>query len=211
VASFQTAIDKSVQKVSAEIAGLQRQTATLDTAILDAKSVIRRMEREAAGISEDEMRKLAEQLKDVEDRTDGSALPVTPLDVDAAVDKALKGPIADPKARPTTRLTLAAQLVGKWQVAEGKKKGTIEFTKGGTALVVWSDGLRNALGESERRATLKYTLSGSKLKLEEPGNFEYRQKQAITIEVISSDEMIFVVDDEAMSFDWLEGRIKRAK
>jgi hypothetical protein len=37
------------------------------------------------------MRKLAEQLREVEERTDGPAsAPRTPLDVDAAVEKALQ-------------------------------------------------------------------------------------------------------------------------
>lgn len=200
---------ESVQKVIAEIEGLERQVATLDAALLDARAVIRRLEREQAGIPDDEMRKLAEQLRDAEERTDGTPLPVTPLDVDAAVEKALKGSASTPK-RTATR-NAVPNLVGKWQVAEGRKKGTIEFTKGGTALLVWSDGLRNALGESERRATLKYSLSGTTLKLEEPGDFEYRQKQEIRVEVVSPDEMIFVVEKRAMSFDWLEGRVRRAK
>lgn len=81
----------SVQRISAEIEGLERQIVTIDAALLDAKAVIRRMDREQAGISVEEMRKLAEQLKDAEERTDGTPLPVTPLDVDSAVEKALKG------------------------------------------------------------------------------------------------------------------------
>jgi hypothetical protein len=201
----------SVQRISAEIEGLERQIATLDAALLDAKAVIRRMDREQAGISEEEMRKLAEQLKDAEERTDGTPLPVTPLDVDAALEKAFKVSRTDATNRPASRQSLVAQLVGKWEVNQGRKRGTVEFTKGGTALLVWSDGLRNALGESERRATLKYKLVGTSLNLEEPGDSECRQKQTVKIEVISSDELIFVVENRAMSFDWLEGRVKRVK
>ena len=60
------------------------------------------MEREQAGISEEEMRKLAEQLREVEERTDGvTSTPTTPLDIDAAVEKALK---AKPRSnQPKTR------------------------------------------------------------------------------------------------------------
>jgi hypothetical protein len=65
------------------------------------------------------------------------------------------------------------------------------------------------LGESERRATLKYTLSVTVLRLEESGDFMYLQKQEIKIEAISPDEMIFVVEKWALSFDWLEGRVQR--
>jgi len=90
---------ESVQKVSAEIEGLERQIGTLDSALLDAKALIRRLEREQAGIPDDETRKLAEQLKEVEERTDGTPLPVTPLDVDAAVEKALKGSTTSKKSK----------------------------------------------------------------------------------------------------------------
>jgi hypothetical protein len=81
---------QTVQKITAEIAGLESQIATIDSALFDARAVIRRMEREAEGISEDEMRMLSEQLRQAEERTDGTPLPVTPLDVDAAVEKALE-------------------------------------------------------------------------------------------------------------------------
>jgi hypothetical protein len=111
---------ESVQKVSAEVEGLERQIATLDAALLDAKAVIRRLEREQACIPDDEMRKLAEQLKEVEERTDGTPLPVTPLDVDAALEKAFKA-----SARPSKRAAAisAPNLVGTWRVAEGKRRG----------------------------------------------------------------------------------------
>lgn len=203
----------SLQRLSGEIDGLERQIAAIDTAILEAKAVVRRMEREQAGISEDEMRKLAEQLRDAEERTDGAGKLVTPLDVEATLEKALK---ATPRASGKSKIVTATEgnnkrLVGKWQLAEGKRKGTVEFTKGGTALVVWSDGLRNALGESERRATLKYSLAGKALKLEEPGDGEYRQKCDVQIEIISDDEMIFVNQKNSLSFDWLDGRVKRVK
>jgi hypothetical protein len=48
------------------------------------------MEQEQAGLSEAEMLSLALQLKEVTDRTDGPSLPLTPIDVDSAVEKALK-------------------------------------------------------------------------------------------------------------------------
>jgi len=116
-----------------------------------------------------------------------------------------------PTARPVAArpVSLAERLVGKWQAVEGKKKGIVEFTKGGTALVSWNDPFPNALGNSGRRATLKYNVTGNTLKLEEPGDNEYRQKQEMQIEVISDDEIIFVVQKRAMSFDWLEGRVQR--
>lgn len=85
-------------KLATEIDGLERQLASLDTELLKAKSIVRRMEREEAGLSDEEMRKLAEQLREAEERTDGPAsLPTTPFDVDAAVEKALKTPPSQPK------------------------------------------------------------------------------------------------------------------
>ena len=205
---------ESVLERDTEIAGLQGQMTLLDTVILDARAFIRRVEREAAGISEEDMRKLAEQLKDVQDRTDGPRLPVTPLDIDAAVEKAFQVSPSKQKAVPLERQSLSTQLVGKWQISEGREKGTIEFTKGGSALLVWSDGLRNALGESVRRATLTYALSGTSLKITDPRYTErdsYLENFQIEIEVISKDEMIFVITNSTMSFDWLEGRVVRAK
>lgn len=199
----------SLQRLTGEIDGLERQVAVIDTAILEAKAVVRRLEREEAGVSDDEMRKLAEQLREAEERTDGAAKLVTPLDVEAALEKALKR--SSGKSPKTSPPKSVLRLVGKWEVVGGKRKGTVEFTTGGTALVAWSDGIRNALGESERRATLKYTLAGNSLKLEEPGSFEYRQKCDIQIEAISDDEMIFVNQKNSLSFDWLNGRLRRAK
>lgn len=210
---------ESVQKVTTEIGGLEKQIALLDSAILDANSVIRRMEREAAGISEDEMLKLAEQLRDVEDRTDGSRLPITPIDVDAALADAFKerpksnGPSSGKRddQAPNRPRTLSAQLIGRWEVTGSRKPGTVEFTKGGTALVSWDDGFANGLGQRGRSATLKYSVRGQTVKLEEPGDVPYRQQQEMTVEVVSADEVIVVVTKQAMSFDWIEGRLKRIK
>lgn len=82
---------ENVVKLATEIEGLERQLAVIDTELLKAKSIVRRMEREQAALSDDEMRNLAVQLREAEERTDGTPLPVTPFDVEAAVEKALKG------------------------------------------------------------------------------------------------------------------------
>jgi hypothetical protein len=80
-----------LQKVTTEIDGLERQITTLDAAILDAKAIARRLERDKAGISEDEMEKLGLRLRELEERTDGvSARPATPLDIEAAFQRAMK-------------------------------------------------------------------------------------------------------------------------
>jgi hypothetical protein len=92
---------ENLAKIDAEIDGLERQLAVTDSELLKAKSIVRRMEREQAGLSEADMRKLAEQLKEVEERTDGAAPnPPTPLDVEAAVEKVLK---ATPRPAPSKK------------------------------------------------------------------------------------------------------------
>ncbi len=199
----------SVQRLGGEIEGLERQIAAIESAIVEARAVVRWLEREQAGISDEEMRKLAEQLREAEERTDGAANPVTPLDVEAALDKALKGSSGQPK-KATPRQG-ATRLVGKWELVEGKRLGTVEFTNGGTALMSWDDSIPNALGQSRRRATLKYTLAGNILRLQEPGDFEYRQKCDVQIEFVSDDELILVNQKNSLSFDWLDGRVKRVK
>lgn len=88
---------KNAVELATEIEGLEQQLAVIDTALLRAKSLVRQMESEQSGLSPDELRKLAEQLKEVESRTVGEPLPVTPLDVDAAVEKALKARPAQKK------------------------------------------------------------------------------------------------------------------
>lgn len=201
---------ESLTKLGAEIEGLEWQLAALDGAILDAKAVVRRLEWEQAGISEEEMGRLAEQLREAEERTDRVAKPVTPLSVEAALAKALKGP-AGQQRRMMPGQAAASRLVGKWQLVEGKRTGTVEFTRGGTALLAWDDGIANALGERQRRATLKYTLAGNTLRLEEPGDFEYGQKCDVQIEFAGQDEIILVNQRNSLSFDWLDGRAKRVK
>jgi len=86
----------SLRRLIAEIDGLERQITALDTAVIEARAIVRRQEREQAGLNEDELRKMAEQLREVEERT-GTPMPVMPLDVDAALERALK---ATPRSSP---------------------------------------------------------------------------------------------------------------
>ena len=81
---------ENLAKLAAEIEGMDSQLATIDTELLKARSIARRIEGEQAGISDDEMRQLSAQLRDAEARTDAAPTPITPLDVDAAVEAALK-------------------------------------------------------------------------------------------------------------------------
>jgi len=77
--------------LATEIEGLEQQLAIIDTELLKAKSLVRRMESEEAGLSQDEMRNLALQLREAEARSERTPLPITPFDVEAAVEKTLKG------------------------------------------------------------------------------------------------------------------------
>jgi len=80
---------ENLARLAAEIEATDSQLATIDTELLKARSIVRRMEREQAGISDEEMMKLAEQLRDAEARTDAAPRPINPLDVDAALNAAL--------------------------------------------------------------------------------------------------------------------------
>jgi hypothetical protein len=82
---------ENLAKLAAEIESTDAQLATIDTELLKARSIVRRMEREQAGISDDEMKKLSEQLREAEEKTDAAPKPITPLDVDTALNAALKG------------------------------------------------------------------------------------------------------------------------
>lgn len=85
-------LSENAVKLATEIDELERQLTDIDSELLKAKSIVRRMEREQAELTEQEMESLALQLRQAEERTDGRPLPVTPLDLDAAVEKALNRP-----------------------------------------------------------------------------------------------------------------------
>jgi len=198
---------QSLAKLAAEIEGLERQLAAIDSAILDANAVVRHLEREQAGISDSDMRKLVEQLRDAEERMDGATKVETPLDVEAALDKALKG--VSSKSTTTNPAKNESRLVGKWEfIGRGPvTNGTLEFTRGGTALAVWNNVIPNVLGQTERRATLKYTLTGNLLTLTEARNGGERVD--IEVEPISDEQMIFINRKNSRSFDWIDGRARR--
>ncbi len=87
---------ENLVKLTNEIEGLERHLAVIDTELLKAKSLVRRLEQEQVGLSDAEKQSLLQQLREAEERTNGVPLPTTPLDVDAAVEKALKA-VPNPK------------------------------------------------------------------------------------------------------------------
>jgi hypothetical protein len=194
----------ALQRLTVEIDGLERSISAIDQAIVEAQSVVRRLERERAGIGDEEMRKLAEQLREVEERTDGAArTPVTPLDVEAALDKALKGSRSSKPSQPSTALG-DKRLVGKWEIVEGEQKGTATFTEGGTVFFAWfRRDLKRNLTE-----TGNYTLAGKSLKIKASG--QYDGESVREIEFLSDDELL-VHRPKGFNFTWLYGRLKRAK
>ena len=194
----------SLQRLIVEIDGLECSIAAIDKAIVEAQSVVRRLERERAGISDEEMRKLAEQLREVEERTDGVAkTPVTPLDVDAALDKALKGSRDSKPSQPSTSLA-DKRLVGKWEIVEGEQKGTATFTDGGNVLFIW---FRRDLKQNLTE-TGNYTLTGKSLKIKASG--QYDGESLRDIEFLADDELL-VHRPKGFNFTWLYGRLKRVK
>jgi hypothetical protein len=79
---------ESYATLTAEDEGLDSLLATIDTQLLKARSIVRKMELEQAGISDDEMKSLSRQLREIEARTDTTPRPITPLDADAALKAA---------------------------------------------------------------------------------------------------------------------------
>lgn len=193
----------SLQRLTSEIDGLERSLAAIDKTILEAKSVVRRLERERAGISEEEMRRLAEQLREAEERTDGAgSQPVTPLELETALAKALQG---RPKAKPPAADAQPdRRLVGKWEIIEGEQKGRATFTDGGTILFVWyHTGLKKNWTETGR-----YRLDGRSLTIKAAGG--YGGESVREIEFLSDDELL-IQRSTGSHFTWLYGRLKRAK
>ncbi len=83
-------VAENLVKLATEIEGLERQLAVIDTELLKAKTIVRRLEQESAGLTEEERQQLAFQLKETEDRMNATPTITTPINVDAAVEKALK-------------------------------------------------------------------------------------------------------------------------
>ncbi len=150
------------------------------------------------------MRKLAEQLREVEERTDGAAKdPVTPLDVEAALDKALKETRNSKPSQPSA-VVMDKRLVGKWEIVEGEQKGTATFTEGGTVLFAWFHrDLKRNLTE-----TGSYTLAGKSLKIKASGHYDGESLR--DIEFLSDDELL-LHRPKGFNFTWLYGRLKRVK
>lgn len=192
----------SLQRISAEVEGLERQQAALDSAILEAKAVVRRLEREQVGIGEEEMQKLAEQLREAEERTDGiGSQPLTPFDVDAALEKALAAPPRPTKpATPKTPAAIGSTpLVGTWTEADplpSMKPRMLTFTKGGSALLT-------LFGVTGPPAT--YTLSGSELKITAEGRTE-----SFSLDFVSDREVV-IVSGEGGRGGVVAGRWKRSE
>ena len=130
---------ESLQQIGAEVEGLERQIVVIDGAILLAKAVVRRLEREKAGISDDEMRQLTEQLREAEERMDGVTRMMTPLDVETTLEwmlpnpvKPSKPPMPEAKSEPKPKESLKPQplpnLSGRW-IEDGK--GVFDLTHDG--------------------------------------------------------------------------------
>lgn len=81
---------ENVVTIGTEIESLELQIGDIETDLLKARSLVRRMESQQAGLSDEEMKELTLQLRMAEERTSGAPLLVTPLDIDAAVEKVLK-------------------------------------------------------------------------------------------------------------------------
>jgi hypothetical protein len=79
-----------------EIEGIERQLALLETELLKAKSLVRRLQQQEAGLSASEKTALLQKLTEAEERTNNTQLPSTPLEIDAVIGNILK---ANPKPK----------------------------------------------------------------------------------------------------------------
>lgn len=208
------AIAETLQRVVREIVSLQRDATRFGEAISQTKTLLRQIDRaktlEGAGVNDDELAKLSEQTMDLlgGETASGPADPIRQADL---LDQELQRKASSSRKLSPRQAGVAARIVGKWELTEGKRTGSVEFTAAGTALLSWNDGLTNGLGERGRRATLKYTLAGNTLRLQEPGTSEYRQKCDVEIEFVGDDELIFINQKNSLSFDWLDGRARRPR
>lgn len=204
---------ESLERMVREIERYERDVTRFDKAISEANGLIRRLERAetltGAGLDE-ELAALSEQTMNLDEAFDGVSSTVRPDPIQLAdvLDQELQRSFREPPKR-TAAAALADQLLGRWRVVEGHRSGQVEFTKGGTALLKWDDGFANGLGERGRRATLKYSLTGNTLHMHE-SRAEFGQKLDLEIEVLGQDELVLVNQRNSMSFDWLDGRVKRA-
>ena len=82
---------ENLARLAAEIDGMDTRLAIMETELLKAKSIVRRLEQESASLSDAERRSLSQQLMEVDEATSSGAPMSVPLDVNAAVEKALSG------------------------------------------------------------------------------------------------------------------------
>jgi len=186
----------SLTKLAREIDGLRGELARIDDTIQQAKSLVRRLQREEAGITEEEFAKLSEEFRAAEERTGDGASPVPdPIGIETVLDRELKGGKTPTSPQPKG----ADRLVGKWQIVEKGNSATVEFTKGG--LVLFTDNFPTRTG--------KYTVVGTSLKIKAAG--DYGGETIRGIEFLADDELIITRGSGALEFSGLFGRLKRSK
>jgi hypothetical protein len=205
---------ESLQRLITEADRYRRDVARFDKAINEANGLVRRLERSEAmaGMElEEELAVLSEQTMSLDEAIDGMSSTEKPDTIQFAdnLDNELKRQLSVPQ-KPKTSSSLAEQLVGKWEVGKGHMTGMVEFTKGGAVLLTWDDGITNGLGQRGRQATLKYQLESNVLRIYE-ANQDYGEDFKVEIEAIGEDELILINQQDSMSFDWIDGRIKRMK
>jgi hypothetical protein len=200
---------KSLQLISGEIEGLESQMAALDSAILKAKAIARQLELKQAGIGEEEMQKLAEQLRDAEEVTGKAGnQPLTPFDIESALAKALATPpmpkgkakAGEVDSKSSAKAT-SLKLVGRWQQLGGSPafiKPTLSFTENGT--ITW--GQENRPDEWVG----KFTFDGKVLTIT-----RNQSKVEYDVDLTATDEMLLgdKRGDPLGGFSVLEGRWKR--
>lgn len=83
-------IAEDIGRISNEIDSYEQKIASVSTQLLQAKAIVRRIEMEQSGLTEEELKDLSRQLHEADTNSDGWTQSISPMELEQAVNKALK-------------------------------------------------------------------------------------------------------------------------
>lgn len=170
-------IVSALQKLDSDIRSLQAALGRADEGITYANAIKRRIEQEAAGVSNEELSALTGESGALE-----SPIAGDPISLEALLTRELQGPAASIKAQPLRPGSVGEVIVGRWR-PEGGAGDAVEFTPHGNVLV-------------DSKAVATYRVQGKVLTLVPtlgPSKFFNWKKLVLEAEVLSPDEMVFSI------------------
>jgi len=81
---------EDIGRISNEIDSYEQKIASVSTQLLQAKAIVRRIEMEQSGLTEEELTNLSRQLHEADTNSDGWTQSISPMELEQAVNKALK-------------------------------------------------------------------------------------------------------------------------